>query len=76
MFVDNGTQAISGTWCMVREFQVSHTPIEYIRIDRSTLVLKADDFMRYQELGVGCLGFNFHNEKVVVMPISEFKKRI
>ena len=76
MFVDNGTQAISGTWCMVREFQIPHDPIEYINTDKSTLVLKADDFMRYQELGIGCLGYNFHNEKVVIMPISEFKKRI
>lgn len=76
MFVDNGTQAISGTWCMMREFQVSHAPVEYIISDKSTLVLKAEDFMRYQELGVNCLGYNFHNEKVVVMPISEFKKLI
>lgn len=76
MFVDNGTQAISGTWCMVKEFHISHEPVEYINTNKSTLVLKAEDFMRYQELGVGCLGYNFHNEKVVVMPISEFKKRL
>lgn len=76
LFVDNGTQVIPGTWCMVREFQVPHPPVEYINTDRSTLVLKADDFMRYQALGAGCLGYNFHNEKVVVMPISEFKKQI
>lgn len=76
MFVDNGTQAISGTWCMVREFQILHDPVEYVSTDKSTLILKAEDFMKYQELGAGCLGYNFHNEKVVVMPISEFKKRI
>ena len=76
IFVDNGTQAIPGTWCMVREFQISHTPIDYTPTDRSTLVLKADDFMRYQELGAGCLGFKKKKKKVVVMPISEFKKRI
>ena len=76
MFVDNGTQAISGTWCMVKEFQISHEDVEYTVVDKSTLVLKAKDFMKYQELGVGCLGYNFHGEKVVVMPISEYKKRI
>lgn len=76
MFVDNGTQAIPSTWCMVREFQVPHAPIEYIKTDKSTLILRAEDFILYQTLGAECLGYNFHNEKVVVMPIAEFRKRI
>lgn len=78
LFIDNGTQMIKNTWCIIQNFLLNKSIIQFnLKMKETKKKLSFSHDILSDLLDVDrCAMFNIHNESLLLMKLETFKNLI